>query len=68
MNRPQESNKDAPLHDAPLRAWVNPFNPCLPNDESETCERHPNLTELYAPFDATTPRFGVHEGLWRWWE
>jgi hypothetical protein len=31
---------------------VNPFNPCLPNPYSRTCERHPNMNgTAYPPFD-----------------
>lgn len=30
---------------------VNPFNPCLPDVESRTCTRHPNLAGDGAPFD-----------------
>jgi hypothetical protein len=34
------------------QARVNPFNPCLPNASSPTCERHPSFSgAAYAPFD-----------------
>jgi hypothetical protein len=36
----------------PRKGFVQPFNPCLPDIESRTCERHPSLAKLYPPFDA----------------
>jgi hypothetical protein len=44
----------------PFMAWasannadpaVNPFNPCLPNDASPACIRHPEAGASYAPFN-----------------
>jgi hypothetical protein len=35
----------------PVRALVNPFNPCLPDIDSRTCQRHPQLGLKYPPFD-----------------
>jgi hypothetical protein len=32
---------------------VNPFNPCLPDTRSRTCERHPDLETAGAPFDGS---------------
>ena len=33
---------------------VNPFNPCLPNRSSRTCQRHPSLSGGGgAPFDGS---------------
>jgi hypothetical protein len=43
----------------PARGRVNPYNPCLPYVDSRTCERHPNLEKLYAPFDADAPNYLV---------
>lgn len=61
-NRPQEGTVMSPLDDGPLHAWVQPFNPCLPNPRSRTCERYPNLGALYPPFDAEAPVFNVFDG------
>jgi hypothetical protein len=36
---------------APARAYVNPFNPCLPFADSRTCERHPAFDNLPAGLD-----------------
>jgi hypothetical protein len=33
------------------RAWVSPFNPCLPNPWSRTCNRHPAFGGGHAPFN-----------------
>jgi hypothetical protein len=63
-NRFNEGAGNEPITDRPMRAWVNPFNPCLPDKRSATCERHPNLSQLYAPFKAGTPQFNVYDGLW----
>ena len=30
--------------------WVNPFNPCLPNPGSETCQKHPQFGVYNPPF------------------
>lgn len=30
--------------------WVQPFNPCLPDPNSPTCEKHPPFTNVYPPF------------------
>jgi len=35
---------------APDLAYVNPFNPCLPDVYSRTCQRHPQIGKPYAPF------------------
>jgi hypothetical protein len=62
-NRMQESAPDGDaLDDQPWRAWVQPFNPCLPDPNSRTCERYPSLNALYAPFDAEVPVFNVFDG------
>jgi hypothetical protein len=34
----------------PRKAYVNPFNPCLPDVHSRTCQRHPMMSAPYAPF------------------
>lgn len=34
----------------PVQALVNPFNPCLPDINSRTCQRHPMVGAGYAPF------------------
>lgn len=39
------------LHHPALYGQVNPFNPCLPAIWSRTCDRHPSLTNPWAPFD-----------------
>ena len=31
---------------------MNPFNPCLPDIYSRTCQRHPIIGQSYAPFIA----------------
>jgi hypothetical protein len=36
----------------PHKTYVNPFNPCLPDIDSRTCQRHPVLGQAYPPFDA----------------
>ncbi len=38
--------------EAPVKTFVNPFNPCLPDVDSRTCQRHPNMGAGYPPFDA----------------
>ena len=35
---------------APPKTYVNPFNPCLPDQCSRTCQRHPMIGAAYAPF------------------
>jgi IPT/TIG domain len=35
---------------APFKTYVNPFNPCLPDPGSRTCQRHPMMAAPYAPF------------------
>ena len=35
----------------PVQALVHPFNPCLPDVNSRTCQRHPQLGQKYPPFD-----------------
>jgi hypothetical protein len=37
---------------APWKTYVNPFNPCLPDQSSRTCQRHPMMAAPYAPFIA----------------
>jgi len=62
-NRPQEGAPSAkPRDDNPKRAWVQPFNPCLPDYRSDACEKYPNLGSLYPPFDADGPVFNVFDG------
>jgi len=43
----------APVADAnPARGFVNPFNPCLPDSYSRSCEQHPNLAgDAFPPYD-----------------
>jgi hypothetical protein len=36
----------------PHKTYVNPFNPCLPDVDSRTCQRHPSIGQAYPPFDA----------------
>jgi hypothetical protein len=37
---------------APAKGFVNPFNPCLPDRYSRSCEQHPGLGgTAYAPYD-----------------
>jgi hypothetical protein len=50
----QASCGDAGVYD-PMIAWktyVNPFNPCMPDVNSRTCQRHPMIGAGYAPFIA----------------
>jgi hypothetical protein len=62
-NRPQEGAPASdPLAAQPYHAWVQPFNPCLPDVGSRTCERYPSLGALYPPFDADAPMFNVFDG------
>ncbi|MDA0166460.1 IPT/TIG domain-containing protein [Solirubrobacter ginsenosidimutans] len=35
---------------APAETYVNPFNPCLPDVNSRTCQRHPMIGAAYGPF------------------
>jgi hypothetical protein len=56
--RPIEAKKDARVASTPLRAWVQPFNPCLPNPDSRTCPRYIPPTP-YEPFDGESPDFKV---------
>lgn len=42
----QEVNRDA------IGLWVQPFNPCLPDPQSITCQLHPPAKATYAPFMA----------------
>jgi hypothetical protein len=45
------SNASEVLRDAVLNPyWVQPFNPCLPDPASPTCEKHPPFTNVYPPF------------------
>jgi hypothetical protein len=41
----------------PDKAYVNPFNPCLPDVNSRTCQRHPMIGSGYAPFIANFQPF-----------
>ena len=62
-NRLQEGAPTGdPMDDQPMRAWVQPFNPCVPDFNSRTCERYPSLGALYAPFDADVPTFNIFDG------
>ena len=54
----------------PFMAWaaannrdpaINPFNPCLPNDASPACVRHPQAGPSYAPFNHTP------DATWHTW-
>jgi hypothetical protein len=39
---------------------VNPFNPCMPNTASRTCERHPDIGgQGFAPFDDNGAKYLV---------
>jgi hypothetical protein len=39
---------------------VNPFNPCLPDPNSRTCEQHPVIgNSAYAPYTADGPKYFV---------
>jgi hypothetical protein len=50
---------DSPDPTAPA-ARVNPFNPCLPDKLSLTCERHPAIGgTVFAPFDANGDKYLV---------
>jgi IPT/TIG domain len=51
--------EEGPADPTPARGRVNPYNPCLPYADSRTCERHPNLAQLYAPFDPEAPNYLV---------
>ena len=53
------SDKDAPFSASPEHGDVNPYNPCLPYQDSRTCERHPSLTNKYFPFDPEVPFYEV---------
>jgi hypothetical protein len=38
-------------------AFINPYNPCLPNYRSRTCSKHPPAPDnAYPPFDTATPK------------
>ena len=60
----QESCGNAGVHVAPpaipWRTYVNPFNPCMPDRYSRTCERHPNIGGGYAPFLPNFEPFVLH--------
>jgi hypothetical protein len=58
--RPIEPIKALPFDDEPLRAWVQPFNPCLPDAGSRTCPRYPPVQDPYPPFNSETPVFNVY--------
>jgi hypothetical protein len=49
--RPFDAPDGKPLASQPLRGWVNPFNPCLPNPDSRTCPRYIPAKDPYPPFD-----------------
>jgi hypothetical protein len=42
---------------APEHAWVNPFNPCLPNRGSRSCPIHPVIGQEYPPFMTDWKRY-----------
>ncbi|RKQ86944.1 IPT/TIG domain-containing protein [Solirubrobacter pauli] len=44
----------------PRKALVNPFNPCLPDINSRTCQRHPVITDKYPPFDPNWQPFALN--------
>jgi hypothetical protein len=58
--RPLEPPKSNPSSNAPLSAWTQPFNPCLPDQGSRTCPRYPPVTDPYPPFNSETPVFNVY--------
>lgn len=64
-NRPSEGTDSEPVDNAPWRGWVQPFNPCLPNPRSRTCERYPNLGALYPPFDSEAKPYKVLDSSFR---
>jgi hypothetical protein len=45
----------------PRAGFVQPFNPCLPDQASRTCERHPQLSKLYPPFDASYANYEIFD-------
>jgi hypothetical protein len=51
-NRPLEDTvaQSAPSASQPKRAWVNPFNPCLPNRYSRSCPVRVPVSGGWAPF------------------
>jgi hypothetical protein len=54
-----DADPDLPviIHPSPeTYGRVNPFNPCLPHEWSRTCDRHPTLTNPWAPYDGS-PNF-----------
>jgi hypothetical protein len=55
-----EPLKSDPASGDPLRAWVQPFNPCLPDASSRTCPRYPPTKDIYPPFDSEVPVFNVY--------
>jgi len=57
--RPIEPMKSDPFSSEPRYAWVQPFNPCLPDMYSRTCARYPSIADPYPPFDTETPVFNV---------
>jgi hypothetical protein len=52
-------NSTTGLAGHPRAGFVQPFNPCLPDRDSRTCERHPQLTKLYPPFDAQYSNYEI---------
>ena len=41
-------------------AWVNPFNPCLPDRYSRTCSRHPGFGAAYPPFQQQWKKYALN--------
>ena len=60
--RESEGTDDEPRDSGPWRAWVQPFNPCLPDPRSRSCEKYPTLVGLSAPFEQSTKVFKVIDG------
>jgi hypothetical protein len=52
IQAPCGSPDDAAFIPQPMKALVNPFNPCLPDRNSRTCMRHPAIGSGVPPFDA----------------
>jgi hypothetical protein len=53
------NDASAPVNPNPPEGRVNPFNPCLPNIMSRTCQRHPTFGDPFAPFDPDAPDYLV---------
>jgi hypothetical protein len=45
------STTGATLNNGPEKGFVNPFNPCLPDINSRTCQQHPFISEDFPPYD-----------------